>query len=339
MVLFWMCVTANNIAPVHCLTLNNIKQAVREQVQKKHFNTRPTSLSPLTNTVLFLPSDYVSDSVVYVQRATNSRLEGYTNLKNACLLWEEEFQTASEDGDNDIDDFYGNGVQMNLKRISLLSSTTFVVQWNVTWVPPTALWLQSLAKANRWTPDYCSYVHLSDQISTFSYKAIAKLFRDAFAIKQLRIPLACIEGKTTCTFSSSNNSNNDLMVVESIVEDLAFAQDLRRGSLQNRKCAQDLRLFLECGRRILPDDTNTGNNDWDDVVAVALPWSSVPGMSSPLEVEPNDSEEAMVPVIFVIVSALIVLGFASAIAPELIGQSLFGPPSYIVSPDDLKYTY
>jgi hypothetical protein len=289
----------------------------------------------LTNTVLCLPPDtYVSESVTFVQKATNTRLEGLTALKAACQQWEEEFFPTPTTTDT-TDDAH----RFHLKRISMISPTTMIVQWNVTWVPPTAMWLESLAKVNRWTPVYCSYVHLYDQVSTFSYKAIAKLFGDAINTQTLRIPLACIDGTTTYDLKKNSDATKEGgMVVERITEELGYALDLKRGALQNRKCAQDLRLFLEDGRRmrIMADNRN---NNWEDVVATTLPWSSVPGMN-PLEVEPNNSEEAMVPVLFLSVTALTVLGFAAIVAPELIGQSLFmGSPTYIVRPEELNSIY
>jgi hypothetical protein len=266
-----------------------------------------------------LSPDSFEETCVYLQKATNLRIKGYSNIQAACQDWEGYFQTDDD-------------VQMSLGRVSQISPTTLLVQWNVTWIPPTALWLEFLAKSQKWTPIYCSYVHQAGQVSTFSYKAVAKLFWDAVTTQQLRIPLACIQGTTTYEFASSGQNN---IMVHSITEDLSYAQDLQRGALQNRKCAQDLRLFLESGRRM---QSSQATNDWDAIVARALPWTSVPGMN-PLDIDPTSSDESMVPAIFLGFSALTLIGFAAIVAPELIGQSLFAPPTYIVPPQELNSIY
>jgi hypothetical protein len=295
--------------------------------------------TPLTHTALFLPPEEYATDVTYWQKATNMRLQGYSNLQAVGQDWEDCFQS-------DLGD-----VDMKIRRASLVSSTCFVVQWNLTWVPPTLGWMESLAAANGWTPEYVSYLSLSGERSTFSYVQVAKVFWDAFSTQRLRIPLACIEGTTTCTLDSTSQ------LVTSIVEELSYAQDLKRGALQNRKCAQDLQLFLETGRRMptsLPSslsssvsssssliNRNNKEKDWDDVVATCLPWSSVPGMNA-MDVDPNNSDEAWVPIAFLGGSALTLVLFAAILAPELIGQSLFGPASistYSLSPSEWNSVY
>ena len=300
---------------VHSWASTDAKQVVTDWI-----SSQTTKTTPLTNTVFCFPPDdqHVSDSVTFLQASTNTRLHGLKALKETCKKWEQHF-------DDDL------GTSYNLKRISMISPTQMVAQWNVTWVPPTASWLQSLAKINNWTPEYMSYVHMSGQISTFSYMTVAKLFLDAISTKTLRIPLACIDGTTTYDFEKMSTNQNDNFIVQRITEELGYAQDLKRRSLKNRKCALDLRMFLEDGRRIHNTRENGHGESWEDIVVVALPWSSVSGLNS-LEIEPNDGDEAMVPVLFLCVSTLALLAFATVAAPELIGQSLFGPPTYIVPP-------
>jgi hypothetical protein len=288
----------------------------------KYVQTRRSKTTPISNTVLAIPPEHVAQDVIFLQKATNTRIEGYDNLQAACRDWENYFQT------DEYDD-----VTMNLCRASIVSPTTMIVQWNVTWTNPNVVFLQSLARWNGWTPDYRTYVHLSDQVSKFSYKAVAELFLEAFATQRLRIPLACIEGTSTLEFSSSSSDeDDDDGKVVSITEELGLAQDLQqRGTLKNRKCAEDLRLFLETARR-------RGESSWDDVVATKLPWMSVPGMGA-LDIE-ESSDDPIVPVLFLAFSAFVILGFAALAAPELIGQSLQGGPlTYIVPPEELNSIY
>jgi len=305
--------------------------------------------TPLTNTVLCLPPHYFADTVIYTQNIIrgSNQLKGYTTLQSVCRQWDETY----------IADPGGN-VRMTQCRATMTSPTTMVTTWNVTWIPPTAVWLQGLAAWNTWEAVYVPYVHTSDQISTFSYKAVGLLLWDALKTQRLRIPLACIQGSTDYKFdhrstsssqspsssssssSSDNNNNHHQIVVISIQEDLAYAQELTRGVLQNRKCAQDLRLFLENGRRIPIRSDNKqeqeeGEDHWRVVVAQALPWQNVPGMN-PYDVDPNRSDEAWIPAVFLGGVALTLVSFAAMVAPELLGQSFWGPPTYIVPPSELN---
>jgi hypothetical protein len=124
--------------------------------------------------------------------------------------------------------------------------------------------------------------------------------------------LACIEGTSELIFSEGD----DMLV--SITEELSYAQDLQRGCLLNRRCSDDLRLFLETGRR-----SSAFASTWDDVVAKALPWTSVPG-SGPLDVTPTADDEEDGPVAFLGVAALLLVGFTNFAGPQLIGQSFVG---------------
>ena len=302
-------------------------------------STAATEVVPvISRSVLFVPPQHISKEVTFLQRATNTRIQGREKLQSLCTYWESTFETmVSGSGDDDDDATYGRGVKFGLERVFTTTQTTVLVQWNVTWIPPTAIWLESLCSAipgDGWEPLYRSYCHLSSQPSTFSYSAVFKLFQEAVATGQLRIPLACIQGTTTLEFDVHENSNsgretNELApMLRSITEDLNYAQDLERGVLRNRKCAMDLKLFLETGRCSFPDKID----DWDSIVN-QLPWNSVQGMN-PLEVDPQDDGEVAVPIFFGIVTVALV-GFMALVAPELIGQSLFGGPTYIVQPSEL----
>ncbi|CAB9515596.1 expressed unknown protein [Seminavis robusta] len=272
-------------------------------------------LVPLASTVLVVPDENLARDVVFVEKAVNQRIEGLEDLQRISRYWDRDFESSQ------------SGVAAAIRRASALSSDVAVVCWNVTWVPPTTEWLANLGKLlePRVETKFVAYNHLAGQPSTFSWRAVFKLFEDVVNKGVLCVPLACIEGTTTLQYSKNSK-------VIRITEDLAYAEDLRRGALQNRKCAQDLRLFLEAGRRL-----QDRPSDWDDSVATSLPWSTVAG-SNPLDVDPVE-EGPSVAIAFVGIVFLSLLVFASAIAPQLIGQSLFGPPNYIVSPEELKSIY
>ena len=276
---------------------------------------------PLANAALLVPDADIAEDVVFqLKPIAATRVEGSDNLNRISQFWDVDFQS-------DI------GVNASIGRVSAISQDTVLVQWNVTWVPPTALWLEGIGKLlglNTAEILYITYNHLAQKESTLSWNAVFKLFGDAFAKRELRVPLACIEGTTELVFSTPSNSGQPKLI--RVSEDLSYAIDLKRGVLRNRKCAQDLRLFLETGRRLLDDA-----GEWDDIVAISLPWGSVPG-SNPLDVDPVE-EGPMAAIVFIGIAAFAVIAFASVMGPELIGQSLFGPPNYIVRPEDLGSFY
>ncbi|KAL3915201.1 MAG: hypothetical protein SGILL_005757, partial [Bacillariaceae sp.] len=235
---------------------------------------------------------------------------------------------------DDQDDDSSNRIynRYSLTRLSMTSPTTLIVQWNVSYFPPTAQWLLlSLANTMGWTVEPKAYNDKFGDIRKFSYRAVFQLFADAIATQRLRVPLACIQGTTICEFGKKKateqqqeqqrpSSSTTMPKIISITEDLAYAQELQRGVLQNRVCAQDLQAFLESARRPLEQSPQ----DWQDAVAGLLPWTSVPGMLDPLAIEPMDDAdegERLIPLFFLGGVTLFLLGFAYVLAPELVGQS------------------
>jgi len=323
------------------------------------------------------------DEVVFYQRATGTRSRGRESIRRwekdfqTAIIGDGNDDSDSNgngDGDSDInniekDDNLRN-IQIQTSISTRTSPTTLLMRWNCTYVDPSKQWLVSLADTiPGWEPEFRSYVDQKNIVRTFSYKAVFRLFRDAAMTGKLRVPLACIEGTSICEFiddydddegkeivDHNNNDNNDTSCnvaptierrrrrkIHSIVEDLAYAQDLNRGALENRICAQDLQFFLEVARKPLQYETsnNDSNNTywaWEDHITSILPWKSVPGMMDPLYIEAQSKEDGvMVPLSFGIFSIMAVLLFANTIAPNLIGQSLFGSPTYMASPSELNY--
>jgi hypothetical protein len=110
---------------------------------------------PLSNSVLFFPPEMYLDNVTYYlpiapilqdnrrrrrfgRPCKNDddnnigRIQGLASIQEACSRWDTYFETDRED------------VTFHLQRVSLISPTTVIVQWNVTWVPPTAQWMLRL---------------------------------------------------------------------------------------------------------------------------------------------------------------------------------------------------
>ena len=282
------------------------KDLIIQWFQEEQLLDSPTSKNPLSKTVFCVPLEHCSDQITYLQMATNTRIVGLSNLQKACHQWDKDFQTK--------DDVY-----YTLKRVSSLQQNVVLIQWNVTWIPPNSWWLDRLAQS--WPgmrPVYTPYLHLAYQRPIISYRTLWQWFWNGFTTGKIRIPLACIQGTTAMTFVPSTTQDEEGSldwIVASIVEELDYARDVQQRILQNRHCANDLRLFLESGRRIGSMD------EWEDVVATSLPWESVPGMINPLDIDPQDEEEGPVAtLIFLGLSALSVVVFGILLAPELVGQ-------------------
>jgi hypothetical protein len=267
-------------------------------------------------------------------------MQGRDALQKACQRWDEAFvaELAPVGADFEENNPY------NMERLSMTSPTTLVIQWSVSYIPPTAQWLSLLAKIFRWSIDPTLYNDKSNQVRKFSYRAVFRLFLDAFVTQKLRVPLACIQGTTICEFETKETANDrqinnpsdaPTLKIVSITEDLAYAQELQRGALQNSACAKDLEAFLETTRMPL----ERTESEWEDDIASRLPWNSVPGLTDPLAIEPMDEEEEhLIPILFLGGVGLFLFCFEYSLAPKLTGQSLLGPPTYIVPPQELNDT-
>jgi hypothetical protein len=62
--------------------------------------------------------------------------------------------------------------------VSILSPELVLVKWNVTWTPPKATWLLSVAKAWPGGAQVVSrpYNHWSGEVSTFRWGSVFRLF-------------------------------------------------------------------------------------------------------------------------------------------------------------------
>jgi hypothetical protein len=288
----------------------------------------------LQRTVLWVPSDCIHPNVIYRQLATQSTCQGIHHLEQATREWWRE-SSSPRQNDYDDDDLQEWQLQSNIVQISSLSPTIVQINWNVTWIPPTAVvWhrfgtmIPGLLQVQ-----YVTYNHRSGFISTFSWKTVATTLLDTIQNGQWKVPLACIQGMSRLEFkheqevpTSESSPASSVRKLCSITEDLVYAIDLQQGRLLNRKCAEDLRLFLEIGRRVPATTNNQGgflredkeSDVWQKVVATCLPWSSVPG-SGALDIEPMEEGERLTSaILFGASSVMILLGFATWLAPQVL---------------------
>ena len=292
----------------------NLQKLVEKHAKNTH--NPEQQLPPLRRSVIHTSCSSLARDATYSQKVTGTLIVGSANISEACDSFDSDFQSVSDPK-----------VSCAIGRISTLSRDTVQVQWNVTWVPPTAAWL--LAFPGEAVPN--TYNHLSGDVSSFSWGSVGRVFKTAILTGKVHVPLACIEGRSVMRFRSSDRiisdgreeggaaRSSDRWDLESINEELSYAEDLRRGVLLNRRCAADLRLFLESGRR----PPNISWEEWEDTVARCLPWETVPG-SNPLDIEPMSEEEGFVPAFFFIgIVTAALLAFADFLAPVLLGHTLY----------------
>lgn len=304
---------------------------LKELVSK---SSAQSSLGPLARSVQFVPESMWSPDIVYDQKAVQVRIKSAKSLKESCRYFDESFQSdrpaVSKIGsdDNEANTILARGgVKFSLVRISSLESFSptldgydedvmntvdLNVQWNVTWVPPTVLWLCNLPFVEKKKIVFRHYNDRSGEISTFSWKGVGRLLFSIMVFGVANVPIACIEGWSVLTFRQvkrnrgENNSQGECWKLHRIVEDLQYADELRRGRLLNRKCAQDLRLFLECGRKpaasaqceLLSEDllilgspnfSSMSWEEWESFVSSSFRWSEVPG-NGVMDIESNANE-------------------------------------------------
>ena len=185
-----------------------------------------TSPSGAAATAIFCPRDTWAEDVT-LRSACGVCVNGADALSRAAENW-------SRAAADELPDF-----QAAASAAASVAAREVIVKYNASWTPPSATWLLSVARI--WPGVEAAPTPYADrygQVSTFSWKGVVKLFQDAAATGRLRVPLALIEGRAILKFDAEG-------ALTAVSDEIYFADLCRRGQLRNRRCAQDLRLFLE----------------------------------------------------------------------------------------------
>ena len=239
-------------------------------------------------TAVFCPRDTWAEDVT-LRSACGVCVNGADALTRVAENW-------SRAAADELPDF-----QAAASAAASVAAREVIVKYNASWTPPSAAWLLSVASA--WPGVEAAPTPYADrygQVSTFSWKGVVKLFQDAAATGRLRVPLALIEGRAILKFDDDG-------ALTAVSDEIYFADLCRRGQLRNRRCAQDLRLFLEVCRRPPSRDAI----DWADAVDDALPWRIIPGSAA---LDLDDNEDDIGPVVaFVIFAGVATLALTAAL--------------------------
>ena len=185
-----------------------------------------TTPSGAAATAIFCPRDTWAEDVT-LRSACGVCVNGADALTRVAENW-------SRAAADELPDF-----QAAASAAASVAAREVIVKYNASWTPPSAAWLLSVASA--WPGVEAAPTPYADrygQVSTFSWKGVVKLFQDAAATGRLRVPLALIEGRAILKFDDGG-------ALTAVSDEIYFADLCRRGQLRNRRCAQDLRLFLE----------------------------------------------------------------------------------------------
>jgi hypothetical protein len=111
-----------------------------------------TDQYPVSATVLFdntaMPFEYeLDDDVTYKQRPCNLLIQGKDNLIEACSGWDHNLQ-------NEVDRTF---IKTSIQRCSIVSPTTVITQWNISYVSSSTQWLIDLAGLCNWNVTYQAY--------------------------------------------------------------------------------------------------------------------------------------------------------------------------------------
>ena len=169
------------------------------------------------------------------------------------------------------------GYKTSVLRISTVDDEV-LVRWRAEWAPSSSGWFASLGAAMGWT--IVRFDVDPRKVSTFSWRAVGTLLATAAKTGSLRLPASAIEGSARLRLEQRNDGS---MVVTSHREAIDLIREADAKVLQNRRCAQDLAMFLDLRR---PDSVDS--EDWASEVRARV-LSGVPGAGA-LDIEPLADE-------------------------------------------------
>ena len=211
-----------------------------------------------------LPSTALADDVVFTGDLPGSTIRGKAEYGDAAKFWHD---TCS--------DLLRPSYKTAALRVAALSADEVTLRWRAEWSPDSVRWLERLSSTVGWDIERFDLDPMA--VSTFSWVAVAQLFRNAASTGTIRLPAACVEGLATLRFDAASG----LCVSHRERVDVVSLAAARR--LSNRKVAANCAEFLDI-RRPLDVDSDV----WAvDVAAGVL--AGVPG-AGPLDIEPLADE-------------------------------------------------
>ena len=195
------------------------------------------------------------DDVAYASDV--SRARGAKDLNALCKTWLERVERDLREPECTIENVGNTG------------PNEYVVQWSVEFVPEKMKWLYDTALNWPFGELRITKHDMLDRIgdvSRFTYRALFQLFKRALLEKEMRIPIARIEGTSRLTFDASGR-------LASHTESLSLVAAINNGICRNKRICRDVLEYLDARK---PPGVSLEN--WDIQVEDNVDIYSVPGM-------------------------------------------------------------
>jgi hypothetical protein len=215
----------------------------------------------------------------------------------------------------------GAGYCEKVLDISRLRSDGIDIKWRARWVPKQLRWLESLGQA--WPGVKVHYYDLLDKYDVqtqFKWRALLRLFVNAFRSGILRVPESAIEGRLSIQWDAEAGA------ITSMTDRIWLVPLFRSLKVKNRRIARDMLLWQE-----LRQPADQSYTDWDRSVSEDLQIDEVPGMGQfdidGLSEEGRDNAYASV---FFVMGVFVVLMLSLGVSYSLV-QLQQGPSADILS--------
>ena len=249
-----------------------------------------TSTSPFA---AFTRDEHCAPSVSYRSDVQDARTMDGASYAALSARWDDRARRELRDA------------TFELASVSRVASNEVLVQFSCEFVPAKLIWLYDLGlnwPLGTLTITKYDILDRAGETSSFSWKVLAQVFKRAVLEKEMRIPVARIEGTSALTFDDNGKLARH-------VESLALVAMVNSGRVRNKRVMRDLLEFLDVRK-----PPGMSLEDWDIQVESKVDIYSVPGMRQ-LDVDGMEDQAGSIE------DATAVLGFMTLI---LLTFSSFG---------------
>jgi len=159
--------------------------------------------------------------------------------------------------------------EYSVERVSAVSSLSYSVLWNVTFIPESIQLLALLSNLPGLRSEYFNLLDREGFSSSFSWSQLWRFVGRCATTGVVKLPHAVIKGQTELKFEESNSV---FELVEQR-EKISLVESIRAKRLKNRVLVGHLLEFLSARR-----PSSITFEEWEDSIFQRVPYRSVPGM-------------------------------------------------------------
>ena len=200
----------------------------------------------------------------------------------AMLSGSDAYTQAAAAWHADCRDLLGASFCARAVRVAQLSDEEVAVNWRCEWSPETTQWLEGVSRILGWQIERFDLDPSRE--SVFSWAAVGRLLSTAAATRRLRLPIACVEGRSVLRLAAEDGGESEPLCVTH-TESVDVLRLAASGQLRNRRVATDAASLLDIRRPPAADP-----DAWAAEVSSRV-LAGVPG-TGPLDIEPmaDDAE-------------------------------------------------